>query len=261
MRTLLAAAAASLILSASANAALVAHWNFDEGTGTTAANAVNAAFNGTVAGGAAWVAGPAGFGNALAFDGADDQVNTTWTGLTGTVVRSVTAWIKYPNQPGGSPNEFDAILSYGNNTTSQRWTMRVSDTAAVTAYRLRLEVAGGGVYGSTNLNDDLWHHVAIVQTGGTLGSVMLYVDGVAETLSYNGGGAALAINTTVGVTTPVILGASGHGTNYNFLGTIDDVRVYDAPLSQADIQGVMVPEPGAGLLALGGALLLRRRRR
>ena len=252
---------AVLLAAGTSNAALVAHWNFDEGAGTTAANVVNSSFNGTLAGGASWVAGPSGFGSAIAFDGTDDQVNTTWTGLTGTAVRSVTAWIKYPNQLGSSPNEFDAILSYGNNTTSQRWTMRVSDTGAVTPFRLRLEVAGGGVYGSTDLNDDLWHHVAIVQTGGTLGTVQLYVDGVAETLFYNGTGATLAINTTVGATTPVTLGASGHGTNYNFLGSIDDIRVYDAPLSQADIQALIVPEPGAGLLALTGGLLLRRRRR
>ena len=111
---------ATLFTAAQSEATLIAHWNFDENTGTSAANSANATFTGTVAGGATWVAGPLGFGSALAFDGVDDQVDTSYSALAGGAARTVTAWIKYPNQPGGSPNEFDAILSYGNNTSTNR---------------------------------------------------------------------------------------------------------------------------------------------
>lgn len=241
-------------------AALVAHWNFDENTGTDAANAANATFNGTLAGGATWVPGPLGFGSALAFDGVDDQVNTSYSAIAGGAARTVTAWIRYPNQPGASPNEFDAILSYGNNTTSNRWTFRVSDSLAIGSYRLRLEVAGGGVNGDTLINDDLWHHVAVVQSGNTLGSVSLYLDGVPQVLSYNGGGAALAINTVVGTNT-VRLGASNHAANYNITGSLDDVRMYDEALTQAQIQAIMVPEPSTALLGVAALGFLARRRR
>lgn len=245
-----------------ANATLIAHWTFDEGAGTTVANSANAAFPGTVAGGASFTTGPVGFGSAFLGDGADDQINTSFSAVAGGAVRSASAWIKYPNQPSTSPDEFDAIMSFGNNSPNgSRWTFRVSDTAAVVPYRLRLEIAGGGVYGGTNLNDDQWHHVAVVQTGNTLGSVLLYVDGVAETLSYNGAGAGLAINTVVGVTTPLIIGASGHSTGYNFKGAIDDVRLYDQALTATQIQALTVPEPSAGLLMLGALGLLSRRRR
>jgi hypothetical protein len=92
-------------------AALIGYWDFNEGTGTVAANSANGSFNGTVAGGAAWVPGPNGFGNALTFDGVDDQVNTSFSAVSGGAVRTVAAWIKYPNQPGSAPNEFDGILS------------------------------------------------------------------------------------------------------------------------------------------------------
>ena len=248
---------------AASPATLISHWNFDESTGTTAANAANPALPGTVAGGALWVAGPSGFGSALAFDGVDDQVNTTFATLTGSAARTVTAWVKYPNQVSATPNEFDAIFSFGNNTTSNRWTMRLSDSLAIAPFQLRLEVAGGGVNGTTLLNDDRWHHVAVVQSGNTLASISLYVDGIAETLSYNGGGAATAINTVIGATTQGRIGASGHATNYNILGSIDDVRVYDEALSASQIQQLMVPVPEPSTAAISAAalgLLLRRRR-
>ena len=249
-----------IVATSVSRAALIAHWNFDENTGATAANSANATFNGTLAGGAAWVPGPLGFGSALAFDGVDDQVNTSYSAVAGSVARTVTAWIKYPNQPGSSPNEFDAILSYGNNTSTNRWTFRVSDTAAIGAYRLRLEVSGAGVNGDTLLNDDLWHHVAVVQSGGTLSTVALYVDGLPQTLTYNGAGAGHAINTIVGTNT-VRIGASSHSAAYNILGTIDDVRMYDEALTQAQIQAIMVPEPSAALLGLVALGFLPRRRR
>lgn len=249
---------------AASPAALVSHWNFDESTGTTAANAANPALPGTVAGGALWVAGPTGFGSALSFDGIDDQVNTSFATFSGSVARTVTAWVKYPTQASSSPNEFDAIFSFGNNTTSNRWTMRISDSLAISPFQLRLEVAGGGVNGATLLNDDRWHHVAVVQSGNSLASISLYVDGVAETLSYNGGGAATAINTVIGATTQGRIGGSGHATNYNILGSIDDVRVYDEALSASQIQQLMVPVPEpsttAAISAAALGLLLRRRR-
>ena len=263
--TTLRSAAATLAVLACASpvhAALIAHWSFDEGSGTTAANGANPAFPGTIAGGTVWTTGPAGFGAALAFDGVDDQVDTTFGGITGSAARTVTAWVRYPSQPTTSPNEFDAIVSWGNNSPNgSRWTFRISDSAAVVPNRLRLEIAGGGVYGNTDLNDDLWHHVAVVQTGTTLGSVLLYVDGQPQTLAYNGAGASLAINTAVSPTTQVRIGASGHATNYNITGSIDDVRMYDEVLTQAQIQALMVPEPSiAALSGMALALTWRRRR-
>jgi hypothetical protein len=191
----------------------------------------------------------------------DDQVNTGFSAVTGAAVRTVAAWIKYPNQPGSSPNEFDSILSYGNNTTTNRWTLRVSDSAAIASYQLRLEVSGGGINSTTLLNDDAWHHVAAVQSGGTLGTVSLYIDGVLQGVAYNGAnGSSTAINTIAGTNT-VTIGGSTHATTYNFLGSIDEVRIYDEALTQEQVQALMVPEPSAALLAVAAGGLLARRRR
>ena len=248
-------------MASAAPAALIGYWDFNEGAGTVAANSANASFNGTVAGGATWVAGPGGFGSALSFDGVDDQVNTSFSAVAGSGARTVAAWIRYPNQPGASPNEFDAIVSYGNNTTSNRWTFRVSDSVAIAPYQLRLEVSGGGVNSTTLLNDDVWHHVAVVESGGSLSTVSLYIDGALQSVAYNGGGSGLAINTITGANTFTI-GGSLHSASYNFLGSIDEVRMYDEALTQAQVQALMVPEPTGALLMVSAlGLQIRRRRR
>ncbi len=238
-----------------ANAALTGHWQFNEGAGTTAANAANAAFPGTLSGftpGSEWISGPPGKGTALLFDGSDDAINTSYTGVTGSGVRSLSAWIKYP---GPNDADLDAIFSYGSNATSSRWTVRIGSGAGVDQNRLRLEVSGGGVYGSTNLNDDQWHHVAVVQTGTTLGTVVLYVDGVAETLAYNGSGAALAINSTVAAGQELQIGGSRHSASYSWQGGIDDVRFYNHALSAAEVHELYAAPPSiASFTALPGNL-------
>ena len=104
-----------------------------------------------------------------------------------------------------------------------------------------------------------WTHLAW-QYDGT--DKVIYINGV-ETLRGAGGTMDNSQNL------PVIIG--GHGRDaadpagQSFNGLIDDVRIYDEPLSSAQIMDAMnavaVPEPSSmGLLALTGLLFLRRRR-
>jgi hypothetical protein len=226
------------------HAALTGHWPFDEGNGTVAANAADPGFPGTFtafADGSGWTTGPAGSPSALLLDGIDDIVTTSFAPVTGPAPRSLAAWIRYPAQ---SDSELDAIFSYGSNATGARWTVRIGSTAGTDVNRLRLEVSGGGIFGNTNLNDDQWHHIAVVQNGPTLGDVTLYVDGVAETPGFNGSGAGLAINSTADTAAQLAaIGGSPHATNYNFLGSIDDVRFYNHPLTAAEVNSLLSQPP------------------
>src|SRR3989344_1329664 len=56
---------------------LVGYWNFEEGTGTTAADATDQGNDGTLTGGPTWVSGKAGNGTALEFDGSTQYVEIT----------------------------------------------------------------------------------------------------------------------------------------------------------------------------------------
>lgn len=232
-----------LLTPLTALAALTGHWECNDATGTTASNSANPAFPGTLSGfaaGSEWTTGSPGGGSALLFDGVDDIVTTAFAPVAGSAPRSLAAWIRYPAQ---TDAELDGIFSYGTNATSARWTVRIGSGAGVDQNRLRLEVSGGGVYGNTDLNDDQWHHVAVVQTGGTLADVALYVDGVAQTLAYNGSGSGLAINTAATAGFEAAIGGSRHATNYNWLGAIDDVRFYDHALSAAEVTALATANP------------------
>jgi hypothetical protein len=243
------------LMAARSPAGLVGHWEFNEGTGTTAANAADAAFPGALANfaaGSEWTSGPPGKASAVLFDGTDDIINTSYTGITGSALRSLSAWIKYT---GAVPAELDAVFSYGSNATSARWTVRMGSGAGVDQHRLRLEISGAGVYGNTNLNDNQWHHIAVVQTGATLGTVLLYVDGAPQTLAYNGSGAGLAINTSVAAGQEVAIGGSKHSTTYNWEGGLDDVRFFDHALTPAEITALYSPAPAiTSFTALPGNL-------
>lgn len=235
---------AALLCSASlASAALTGHWPLDEGTGTSAANLANPAFPASLANftpGTEWTQGRNSSPWALNFDGLDDAANTPFAPVTGSAPRSLAAWIRYPAQ---SDTELDAIFSYGANTTSNRWTVRIGSTAGTDLNKLRLEVSGGGIFGNTDLNDNQWHHIAVVQSGPTLGDVTLYLDGFPQTPGFNGSGSPLAINSTANPGQEAAIGSSRHATNYNFKGAIDDVRFYDHALSAQEVAVLVAPAP------------------
>jgi len=175
------------------------------------------------------VAGPQG--RALEFDGVDDviSIHPLYAPPVGSAPRTISAWLK----PVMSQPELAAWLSYGVNTNGNRFSMRIDGG------RLRLEVQGGYIVGTTVLSDGNWHHVAAVvsdanNNGSTdVAETKLYVDGKLEAVSTSG---ARVINTTGGAA--LLIGGSGHNVGYNYAGGIDDVRIYPAVLSAAEISSL-----------------------
>jgi hypothetical protein len=249
---------ALLILSATAaQAALVFHLKLDEGATDPFATTVNSAVSantGVLAGSVlpAWFTTNlpplpgAGTTAALFFDATaatpKPSINTDYLGLTGQVARTVCAWIKsettQPATGGGG-----IIVNYGGGSGGAigagRYTFRVTDDAGgANAGRLRLEIQGSGVYGTKDMRDGKWHHVAVAHTNGsTLNGIKLYIDGTLDPLSSS---SATVINTVVNTAGPygvdwVRIGNGGWSTLRGFNGGIDDVRIYDSALTQNDI--------------------------
>ena len=91
----------------------------------------------------------------------------------------------------------------------------------------RVDVNGAYIYGSTNIVDDQWHHVAVVHAANSLGAVTLYVDGKAETATTPGGA---EINTILDT-----LSRDDFRIGNTFKGQIDDVLLFDRALTAEQV--------------------------
>ena len=243
-------------LISSSNATLLAHWTFDENSGTTAADSSGNGLTATLAGATgSWVPGQAGSGYQLGgtnsrFELADSSTLQT----TGAV--TVAAWIK-PfaassfgviagiDQTGGTSNDMYSLKTTGGDNLNFQ----------VIGSGTNVNLTGDTLMSLSNNGAD-WVHVAGVYNP-TSGFAGLYVNGseVASTPSVP--------SSIQSVGTPFQIGhnASDSG-GFPYLGAVDDVRVYDEALSESQIGALAaIPEPSAvSLLMLAGLPLLRRRR-
>ena len=229
---------AIIICSQQCCADLVAHWAFDDGSGTVAVSAINSpADNAVLENGAIFInsIAPVAGGNisAVSLDGTNDWVETPVTGIAGANARTIAAWIKADAGSYGN-----AIVSWGDSWAQGylggRFTLKINNTLG----KLRVEIGGGYIIGSKIITDSQWHHVAVTmaQGDGNIANVKLYVDGVLETLSDISSGSSINSQAAEISIAAVVVPSYPTGNSAMFFdGTIDDVRIYDHQLSAADI--------------------------
>ena len=254
-------------------AALVAHFDFEEGAGTTTASQVGG-WTGPFSGDPQWVTTgladvPSGTTAGLAFDGVGDWIISDYAGIGGSADRSVSFWVSSTNN-----TQNTGIVAWGNAATpnGRKWHVRFNNSAANGPQgAVRTEIQGSYEIDGVNLADGTWHHVvSIYSAGGTFGSgqVSHYIDGVLFSDGQtNTGGDTVIVNTVTsptvsGTTYPVVLGGRHQGSLFSFDGMVDEVRIYDHALSAAEVQALFVPEPSSALMVMLGltACLVRRRR-
>ena len=248
----------ALALAGSANAALIGHWAFDEGTGTTAADSSGNGNTGVFAGGVSWGTGGPG-GNYAVIDGSANSVidpNVTLPAMTTTNDFTWAFWANSQEVIGGTQQ--NAIM-IGNRYNGAGTDYAPRQFVKFTPTKFEWHQNGNG--NDNQEFDDLvvgeWHHHAVVKTGT---SVQYYRDGVAVggpgTLNESLG-SAVAMRFFMG-------GNTGTGSaNEVFNGYLDDVRIYDNALSASEINALSqpIPEPSSLLLgALSLGMMLRRKR-
>ena len=218
-----------LVPVANVSAGLVAHWQFDEGSGTTAVDSSGNGHDGTLLGDPQWVAGMIGSG-ALSFDGSDGLVDVGHDeSLNMTDELAITLWVKVSDlsnyyflvckQPSGTagdnyPGNYEfriqtgtGILEFGHQEAEgEQYTFYTSETS-ITA--------------------EQWYHVAVSVTKG--GLVEFYIDGISA------GSAEQVTNFGVLNDEPVRIGGRKDGYSF-FNGILDDIRLYDRALSAVQIQ-------------------------
>jgi hypothetical protein len=197
------------------NTGVVAAYGFDEPSGVTAADAVDG-HDGTVTGAAHDPAGR--FGQALSFDGIDDWVSVPHDpALNLAAGMTIEAWVK--------PS---ALTSWRSVVTKEQATAlpyvlyanSPADVPAASVFTTSaLTAAGPPALGLSS-----WTHLAMTWDGSV---VRLYVDG-AEIATQAAPGQLL---TSTG---QVRIGGNSLRGEF-FTGLIDEVRIYDRPLSPAQI--------------------------
>ncbi|MBL7153920.1 MAG: hypothetical protein ISS79_09400, partial [Phycisphaerae bacterium] len=167
---------------------------------------------------------PSDDGEALQLFGNNYLEATDYTGVTGTHSRTLAAWIKTTTT--------GEIMGWGQNTATMKWVFRVQADNG-TPGAIRIEINGGYIVGSIDVRDNEWHHVAaVLQDDGSpmLAEIKLYVDGVADSQSDLNDN---SINTADDEN--VRIGKAPWVTRW-FTGLIDDARIYDRALGEAEIQ-------------------------
>jgi hypothetical protein len=205
-------------------AGLVAHWKFDEGSGTFASDATGLGHGGTLLGGASWTAGQ--LGGALSLDGIDGRVEASEsTALRLAWDKTLALWIKKHAEPAGYPH----IFGKGGASYYGRGYHLWDDTGAGARLIWEQGYASGAptsLFSTTALSTNQWYHVAGVIEGSR---IRLYLNGTLDAAGSLSG-------TPVARTDPVRMGHLSGFTH--FPGLLDDVRVYHRALSAGEIAGL-----------------------
>jgi len=187
---------------------LVAHWKFDEGSGTTATDSAGSN-NGTIRGGAAWTTGR--IGGALRFDGSNDDVAfAPVSALAGNSV-TVSCWVRLS----GLTGVWNPILTQSNAGGDGYYLYIYEDKPTFSL------IGGGGAVqaaGPENILWNEWYQLAGTNDGS---SIRIYVDGVLKGSGSSVGRTGVSSNAYV---------ASASGAYYS--GLLDDVRIYNRALSE-----------------------------
>jgi hypothetical protein len=218
-----------------ADPGLVAWYRFDGDALDSSGNELH----GTEMGDPTYEAGV--FGQAISLDGDGDYVDC---GLDPkfdiTEFITVTYWIKVVAFDRG----WNTVFSRGDDSwrSSRAGTENFMEAAVG-------GTAGNYTFGVTPVDDGEWHHIGWVYDG-TMN--YLYLDGEIDATEENSGQITVS-------SFPLYIGENSGATGRFWNGLIDDVQIYNRPLTQAEIQIVMQSSAGdypqaAGPVPADGAL-------
>jgi len=197
---------------------LVANWKFDDGSGGTAIDSVGTN-NGILFGDTTWTAGR--IGTALSFDGDGDYVAVDG-GVDALAGDSLTAqlWIRADKLAG-----WNALLTQNDKDNNGYYFYIVNGSPAF--YVVESPTYAQAV-SSEALNADKWYHVAATNDGSEL---KIYVDGQLVADASSG---------LAGADCNAHIGCEMNNPLY-YSGLIDDVRIYNRPVSASEFQDIADP--------------------
>jgi hypothetical protein len=222
-------------LTGTARAELVAHWRFDEGSGTLASDTSGNGNDGVLEGDAKWVAGQ--LGGAIEFNGQNARVVAPYIPLDSRS-HTITLWVNAVLYTG----EQVVISQVENNSTNLSLHYRIGGPGSgnVPAGGVRMGFYSNDLDTTGDLiQENQWYHLTFWYDFENQNR-RIYIDGVLQAEGSAG--------PFLGTTGDTIIGS--WGTGQWFRGIIDDVQIYNHALDEGEILGAM--EGGGGYpFALG----------
>jgi PKD repeat protein len=204
---------------------LVAGYRFNEGTGTTTADLSGNTNTGSLVGGPVWSTGK--YGGGLTFHGSDsvNLGNAASLQLTGSM--TLAAWINISSQPGDDGTIIAKLNSRG-------WQLKTSPDTGVRTAAIEIGTSGSASaqrYSKTVLQANTWYHIAGVYDAAAR-TLSIYVNGVLDNGVLTGTVPTAQYNAPIGA---IIAQRPDFPGTFNFLGTIDEVHVFNRALTAAEI--------------------------
>ena len=201
---------------------LVAAYALNEGAGTTITDASGNGNSGTISGGFAW-SSAGRWGGALSFNGVNSLARVpSSASLNLGAAMTLEAWIQPTAAQSGwrtiVQREVDAYFLNASNDTGPLLPSGGGTLGGATVF----------VSGPTASPINAWTHVALTYNGTTL---RLYVNGVLAASQARTGSIQAS-------SSPLWIGGNSPYGEY-FQGLIDEIRIYNRALTQAEIQADM----------------------
>ena len=208
---------------------IVAAYHFNEASGATLTDVSGKNNHGTLVNGPVWITAGK-YGGALTFDGLNDLVAIAdAAALDLTTGMTIEAWVK----PSSVSGWRTVVLK--ETAGNLAYALYANQSVQRPAVELRIGSKTHNVSGTNALSTATWTHLAATYDGAT---ARLYINGTQVSSRAVTGNLLTSAN-------PLRIGGNLVWGEY-YRGQIDEVRIYDGPLTRAQIQADMnAPIAGA----------------
>ncbi len=222
MSLLIISFALSTVLSAqpATGATLAGWWKLDETSGTAAADSSGNGRNGTVVGGAKWIAGTNG--GAIQLTSVGDRIDLPAMELDTSSGATLTAWIKSAT----TQRDWCGVIFTRVGSQAGIWITNSRELR----YTWGSAAAGWNFASGLVAPDNQWAFVALVIEPK---QATIYLNDTSK--SYSATHSGVRFNGTT------YIGWDSDGNNKYFAGAIDDCRIYTGALTAAEIAAILAP--------------------
>jgi hypothetical protein len=183
--------------------------------------------HGTAEVGSSFASGLTGYGKAVVLDGTSGYVTLP----IGTLVQSLTSatfatWVNY----GGAGGAWQRVFDFGSDTNAYLFFTQRNGSGVMRFSITTTSSAGESVLNGPSALPTGWHHVAVTIDGASR-EMGLYFDGRLVDSGPTG-----TLPTDLGNTTQNWIGRSQYTADAYFNGSVDDFRIYNRALSEAEVR-------------------------